>query len=226
MQLYSGSLSLFSRKVEIALLEKGLPFERVMVPFTQTVGYSPKNAKVLRTNPKGQVPVLIDGELGLYDSTVIIEYLDEAYPHVALFPASAKDRAECRLLDVFADEVMLVPIRALMHRTGPRPADPQAWLALEVAAEDACLVLALYLTELDHRLGGAAYFCGKLSAADISIFMAVLFSQRLGGPSIRGHAVLWRWYQNLCARPAFANVLAEIKAADLALSTPVDGAYS
>ena len=119
MQLYSGPLSLFSRKVEIALLEKGLPFERVMVPFTQTVGYSPKNANVLRTNPKGQVPVLIDGELGLYDSTVIIEYLDEAYPQVALFPASAKDRAECRLLDVFADEVMLVPIRALMHRTGP-----------------------------------------------------------------------------------------------------------
>jgi glutathione S-transferase len=226
MKLYSGPLSLFSRKVEIALHEKGLPFERVMVPFTQTVGYSPKNADVLRINPKGQVPVLVDGDLSLYDSTVIIEYLDDAYPQPPLFPASSADRAQCRLLDVFADEVMLVPLRALMHRTGPRSADPQAWLSLEAAAKDACQVLAHYLAELDQRLGGATYFCGKLSAADISVFMAVLFSQRLGGPSIKGYAALWHWYQNLSARPAFANVLAEVKAADLALSTPVDGAYS
>jgi glutathione S-transferase len=226
MKLYSGPLSLFSRKVEIALHEKGLPFERVMVPFTQTVGYSPKNADVLRINPKGQVPVLVDGDVSLYDSTVIIEYLDDAYPQSPLFPASSADRARCRLLDVFADEVMLLPLRALMHRTGPRPTDPQAWLALEAAAEDAGLVLARYLAELDQRLGSAAYFCGKLSAADISVFMAVLFSQRLGGPPIKGYAALWKWYQNLCARPAFATVLAEIKAADLALSTPVDGAYS
>jgi glutathione S-transferase len=226
MKLYSGPLSLFSRKVEIALHEKGLPFERVMVPFTQTVGYSPKNTDVLRINPKGQVPVLIDGDLGLYDSTVIIEYLDEAYPQSQLFPASSKERAQCRLLDVFADEVMLVPLRALMHRTGPRPADPQAWLALETAAKDACLVLARYLAELDQRLGDSIYFCGKLSAADISVFMEVLFLQRLGGPSIKSHTALWRWYQNLSARPAFANVLAEIKAADLALSSRVEGAYS
>ncbi len=225
MKLYSGPLSLFSRKVEIALHEKGLPFERVMVPFTQTVGYSPKNTDVLRINPKGQVPVLVDGDLSLYDSTVIIEYLDDAYPQSPLFPASAKDRAQCRMWDVFADEVMLVPLRALMHRTGPRPADPQAWLSQEATAKDACLVLERYLAELDQSLGGTAHFCGKLSAADISVFMAVLFLQRLGGPSIKGHAALWRWYQNLSARPAFATVVAEITAADLALSAPVDGAY-
>jgi glutathione S-transferase len=225
MKLYSGPLSLFSRKVEIALHEKGLAFERVMVPFTQTVGYSPKNADVLRINPKGQVPVLVDGDLSLYDSTVIIEYLDEAYPQSPLFPASAQDRARCRLLEVFADEVMLVPLRAFMHRTGPRPADP-VWRSLEAAAQDASVVMARYLAELDQRLGGVNYFCGQLSAADISVFMTVLFSQRLGGPSIKGHAALVQWYENLGKRPAFAKVLTEIKAADLALSTPVEGAYT
>ncbi len=61
MLLYSGPLSLFSRKVEIALHEKGLPFERVMVPFTQAAGYAPKHPAVLAANPKGQVPVLVDG---------------------------------------------------------------------------------------------------------------------------------------------------------------------
>ena len=47
MKLYSGPLSLFSRKVEIALHEKGLAFEREMVPFSQAVGYAPKHPAVL-----------------------------------------------------------------------------------------------------------------------------------------------------------------------------------
>jgi glutathione S-transferase len=225
MKLYSGPLSLFSRKVEIALNEKGLAFERVMVPFNQTLGYAPKNAEVQRINPKAQVPVLVDGDVSLYDSTLIIEYLDEAYPQPALFPQSAKDRAQCRMWDVFADEVMLVPIRAYMHRTGPRPPSSQAWDALEAQANAAGVVLERYFVQLDQHLRGQAYLCGPMSAADISVFMAVLFSQRLGGPAIASHAALVRWYQSLSDRPAFAKVLAEIKAADIALSTPVPGAY-
>ena len=63
MKLYSGPLSLFSRKVEIALHEKGLAFERIMVRFTQTEGYHPKHPDVLAANPRGQVPVLVDGDL-------------------------------------------------------------------------------------------------------------------------------------------------------------------
>ena len=53
MKLYSGPLSLFSRKVEIALGEKGLAFEREMVAFTQERGYQPKHPDVLAANPKG-----------------------------------------------------------------------------------------------------------------------------------------------------------------------------
>ena len=84
MKLYSGPLSLFSRKVEIALREKELPFERLVVAFSQESGYSPKHPDVLAVNPKGQVPVLVDGELSLYDSTIILEYLEDAYPHPPL----------------------------------------------------------------------------------------------------------------------------------------------
>src|SRR5258708_40080981 len=98
MKLYSGPLSLFSRKVEIALREKDLPFDREMVPFTQEKGYSPKHPAVLSTNPKGQVPVLIDGDVTLFDSTVIFECLEEAYPKPPLFHPSPKDRARRRLL--------------------------------------------------------------------------------------------------------------------------------
>src|SRR6266567_1379206 len=116
MLLYSGPLSLFSRKVEIVLAEKTLAFERVLVPFSQTKGYAPKHPAVLAANPKGQVPVLIDGDVTLYDSTVIAEYLEDKIPNPSLFPRQPEARARCRLLELEADEVLLVPVRALMFR--------------------------------------------------------------------------------------------------------------
>lgn len=82
--IYSGPLSMFGAKVEIAAREKGVPFELVMVPFTTDDAYEPKHPEVLRVNPvKQQVPVLtddIDGGVALFDSTQILEYLEERYP--------------------------------------------------------------------------------------------------------------------------------------------------
>ena len=226
MKLYSGPLSLFSHKVEIALREKGLAFERIMVPFNQTVGYSPKHPDVLAHNPKGQVPVIIDKDLALYDSTVIFEYLEEAYPAPALYPVSPAERARCRLYDVFADEVMLVPLRALMHRTGPRPPEPEKWTESEDKAKEAILAIDEHFATLNEALGDREYLCGAFSVADISVFMAALFSERLGGPSLKPHVSLLAWYRRLKARDAFARIAAEVAAADRALSQTVAGAYS
>jgi len=61
--LYSGPLSMFGAKVQIAALEKGLDFDLVMVPYNSQLGYNPKHPEVLRINPKGQVPVLVHGGL-------------------------------------------------------------------------------------------------------------------------------------------------------------------
>src|SRR5579863_4715367 len=152
MLLYSGPLSLFSRKVEIALREKGLPFERVMAPFSQTAGYSPKLPEVVAANPKKQVPVLSDGGLTIYDSTVILEYLEDAYPEPALYPASPSARARCRMLELFADEIMLDPLRALMHRTEPRPDDAARREAAEAKASLAEEVLRQQYGVLDAHL--------------------------------------------------------------------------
>jgi glutathione S-transferase len=225
MKLYSGPLSLFSRKVEIALYEKGLAFERIEVAFSQTKGYSPKHPDVLAINPKGQVPVLVDGDLSLYDSTVILEYLEDAYPEPALYPVASKDRARCRLLDVYGDEVMLAPLRFLMHRTEPRPDDLERWEAKELKAREAEPALAVHFAELDRKLQGRDYLCGAFSAADIAVFMTVFWTRRLGGPSLRGHENLAGWYDRLEGRPAFAKVVSEILAADAELSAPVEGAF-
>jgi glutathione S-transferase len=225
MKLYSAPLSLYARKVEIALLEKQIQFERVMVPFTQEAGYQPKNPTVLSVNPKGQVPVLQDGALNLYDSTVILEYLEDAYPERALMPRTAGERARCRQLELFADEVMIVPLRAFMHRTGPRPKDNSLWSEWEQKASLAQGTIAAQFVTLEDELGRNSGFCELISAADISIFMMVLYSQRLGGPSLERTPNLLAWYKRLSQRPAFRTVIDEIRQADAELSQPVEGAY-
>src|SRR5215475_3526947 len=141
MLLYSGPLSLFSRKVEIALGEKGLAFERVMVPFSQAQGYAPKHPAVLAANPKGQVPVLVDGDLTLFDSTVIFEYLEDAYPTPPLYPRGAAARARCRLVELTADEILFSPLRRLTYRTEPPDADAQRQAEREAEGRQAETVI-------------------------------------------------------------------------------------
>ena len=131
IKFYSGPLSLFSHKVEIAMREKRLAFDRVMVPFSQGEGYHPKHPDVLKANPKGQVPVLVDNGLTLFDSTLILEYLEDAHPDPALYPKDAKDRARCRLVELTADEVLLPKVARLMYRTEPDDPDPARQLVRE-----------------------------------------------------------------------------------------------
>lgn len=219
--LYSGPLSLFARKVEIALREKDLPFERVMVPFNQITGYDPRHPEVVALNPKRQVPVLSDCGLVLYDSTVILEYLDEAYPQPALMPGSPVDRALCRLDELYADEVMLPALKPLMHRTGPASPDRDRRMAQEADALIAEGELARHYAVLEARLAGRAFFGGALASSDIALFMSVLFALRLGGPPLDGFPGLSAWFARLRQRPAFAQVAAEIAEADRRLSVPV-----
>ena len=218
MKLYSGPLSLFSRKVEIALHEKGLSFEREMVPFSQAKGYQPKHPAVIAANPKQQVPVLVDGDLVLFDSTLIFEYLEDAYPEPPLFPVGAQERARCRLFDLTADEILLPLIRPFMHRSEPPNPDPERRQAQESAAAEAELALLSHYDKLQAELGRRDFFCGRLSCADIALFMSILFIQRLKGPRLDGHPGLSAWYDRLLARPAFGGVAGEIAAADRELS--------
>jgi glutathione S-transferase len=74
MTLYSGPLSMFGAKAHIAALEKGFAIDVIMVPFTKEHRYDPKQAEVLKVNPKRQVPVLIHQDVEIFDSTQIFEY--------------------------------------------------------------------------------------------------------------------------------------------------------
>src|ERR1019366_3499448 len=115
MRIYSGPLSMFGAKVEIAAREKGIEFELVMVTFDPARGYQPKHLDVERVNPKRQVPVLIDGDLELFDSTQIFEYLEDRKPTPALWPHEPVARARARLLEHCSDEVYFPHVIRLMN---------------------------------------------------------------------------------------------------------------
>ena len=189
-----------------------------MVPFSQERGYAPKHPDVLAANPKGQVPVLVDGGLTLFNSTVILEYLEDAYPDPPLYPADAKARAECRILELYADEILLPDIRRLMHRSEPPAADPHRRTQQEEGAKEGEAALLRRWAELERRLGHGAWFGGAFSVADIALFMAVLFVQRLHGPKLDGFPALAGWYARAAERPSIAPVVSEVAEADRTLS--------
>ena len=205
MKLYSGPLSMFGAKAEIALAEKAIDFELVMVPFEMKTLYQPKHPEVLRINPKRQVPVLVDpgmgpgagGDLEIFDSTQIFEYLETLKPEPALWPADPRARARARLLEHKSDEVYFPPIVRLMGLQD-RPADP---VAIEARA-----AAATFYDEMEATLGAQDWLGGGYSYADIGFFMAALFGERMGAPFESRHERLQVWRNRMCARPAVAKV--------------------
>ena len=84
IKLYDFLPCPFGQKVRIILAEKGLSYELVQIDFTQGEQRKPD---FLRLNPFGRVPVLIDEDITVYDSTIIAEYLEDEYPEPPLLPA-------------------------------------------------------------------------------------------------------------------------------------------
>lgn len=91
MNLFSGASDLFSHRVRIVLAEKGINFETVDVDLA-----SPPE-DLMELNPYGGVPTLVDRDLVLYDARVIMEYLDERFPHPPLMPVDPVSRAQSRM---------------------------------------------------------------------------------------------------------------------------------
>lgn len=195
MKLYSGPLSMFGAKVEIAAREKGLDFELVMVPFEMKTLYEPKHPEVSRINPKRQVPVLVDddpgGDLELFDSTQIFEYFETLKPEPALWPADIRARARARLLEHKSDEVYFPHIVRLMG-------DPRAAGAHDGAAR--------FYDEMERTLGDREWLAGGYSYADIAFYMAQLFGDRMGAPMGEAHPRLLEWREHMGARPPVRQV--------------------
>ena len=91
MGLFSGNTCIRSHQVRFVLREKGITTD------IQNVDGKKIPEDLIALNPYASIPTLTDRELVIYDSGVIIEYLDERYPHPPLMPVSPVDRAKVRL---------------------------------------------------------------------------------------------------------------------------------
>jgi glutathione S-transferase len=203
MTLFSGPLSMFGAKVHIAALEKSLPVNVVMVPFTMDHLYDPKHPEVLRINPKRQVPVLIHGDVEIFDSTQIFEYFEHLQPYPPLWPSQPTARARARLLELKSDEVFFPHVIRLMGL--------QDSLA-EAAAQEAITQLQRYYEGVDAMLGGGDYIAGGYTYADIAFYMAQTFAARLGAPMSHATPRLLAWRERLTARPAVHQVALQFAA--------------
>jgi glutathione S-transferase len=203
--LYSGPLSMFGAKVEIAAREKGVPFDLVMVPFTTDDAYEPKHPEVLRVNPvKQQVPVwvdTVDGGVSLFDSTQIFEYLEDRYPgpaHLALWPEGIAERARARQLEQKSDEVFfpnVIRLFGLQH-------DMKS-----TAAVAACAGCARFYEEMEGLLAEREYLAGPYSFADIAFYMAYVFADRKGAGMTGATPRLLAWRTRVGERPAVRAVV-------------------
>ena len=91
MGLFSGNTCIRSHQVRFVLREKGITTD------IQNIDGKKVPEDLIALNPYASIPTLTDRELVIYDSGVIIEYLDERYPHPPLMPVSPVDRAKIRL---------------------------------------------------------------------------------------------------------------------------------
>ncbi|MFD2642178.1 glutathione S-transferase N-terminal domain-containing protein [Pseudomonas japonica] len=155
---YSDPADHYSHRVRIVLAEKGVSVEIIDV----AAGNQP--ARLLEANPYGSLPTLVDRDLALYESTVVMEYLDERYPHPPLLPVYPVARANSRLLihriqrdwcalvdqilDPRAKDAARVQARKELREslTGVSPlfADKPCFLSEEQSLVDCCLLPILW----------------------------------------------------------------------------------
>ena len=210
IKLYSMALSPWARKVRIALYEKGLSFEKIDIQH-DAAGNLVKPADFLAANPRGRVPTLIDGNVTVYESTVVLEYLEDAYPKPPLYPRDVAGRARCRLIEDVGDQDVGGPVGVLAQQLflqkDPAQRDMQA---VATAKED----LAKVYARLESVLGAGPWFCGEqFTVADIAIAIPLSAANFFQAGPGDDHKRLSEWLDRVMARESFQKDLPEVMAA-------------
>lgn len=200
MKLLGSNTSPYVRKVRVVMVEKKLDY--VFVPEDVWAAQT----KISETNPLGKVPCLImEGGEALFDSRVIVEYLDTLSPVGKLIPSVGRERAEIKTWEALADGVLDAAILARLEATwaGRTKAQRcQAWIDRQQGKIDASL------KAMSKGLGEKPYCAGiHLSLADIAVGCA------LGYLDFRFAELDWRTdypnlqklYDKLALRPSFVD---------------------
>jgi glutathione S-transferase len=176
MKLFGTPTSPYVRKVRIVLAEKKLDYQFILEDVA-----SP-DTQIAEINPLGKVPCLVmDDGMAIYDSSVIVEYLDTLSPVAKLIPPSGRERAEIRRWEALADGVMDAAV--LVRLEGKRPARQQSkdWMRHHMGKVETGLVA------MSKGLGEKPFCAGNhYSLADIAVGAA------LGWLDFRFPDMAWR----------------------------------
>ncbi len=185
----------FSQKVRVVLAEKDLEYEKIFVDLRKQEQKSPD---FLRLNPYGKVPVLMDEDEVIYESTVINEYLDDEYPIPRLMPEDSGGRARVRLLEDYCDNAFIPATTTLLAQLRKTEAERDTQ-RVEQARED--LRRGLYF--LSDRLGGQEYLVGKeFTLAEAAFAPRIMVIGRLGVELEPALSNVQAWIERIRARPS------------------------
>lgn len=195
LKLYDFPMSPRARKVRIVLAEKGLPYEKVTIDITKG---EQKNPEFLAVNPYGKVPVLQDDGFAVYESTIIMEYLNDKYPEPPLLPVDPGQRARARVLMHYADNPYDGAFASLVGEIFFKPKGQADQNTIAKAKQE----LNMCFERLERELGNNAYLLGAFTLADIGyVAWAPLF-----GPlqvEVPGHCSrVNAWLTRLKERPS------------------------
>ncbi len=160
IKLYDFPMSPRARKVRIVLAEKGLQHEKVTVDITKG---EQKKPEFLVINPYGKVPALQDDGVTIYESTIILEYLNDQYPNPPLLPADPGQRARARVLMHYADNPYDGAFARLVGEVLFKPKGQADQSVIANAKQE----LTICFEHLERELGSNDYLVGTFSLADI-----------------------------------------------------------
>ncbi|WP_295378986.1 glutathione S-transferase N-terminal domain-containing protein [uncultured Pseudacidovorax sp.] len=166
MKLIGSTSSPYVRKVRVVMAEKRLDYE-----FVQEDVWA-DDTSIASSNPLGKVPCLVmDGGDAMFDSRVIVEYLDTLSPVGKLIPASGRERAEVKTWEALADGVMDAGVLWRMEAVWPKRADSersQAWMDRQRGKVEAGIAA------MAKGLGDKPFCSGiHLSLSDIAVVCAL-----------------------------------------------------
>jgi len=160
IKLYDFPMSPRARKTRIVLAEKGLQYEKVNIDITKG---EQKKPEYLAINPYGKVPALQDNGTTVYESSIVMEYLNDKYPNPPLMPADAGQRARARVLMHLGDNAYDGALGAIVGEVFFKPKGQADQNVIAKAKQD----LTACFERLERELGSNDYLVGTFSLADI-----------------------------------------------------------
>ena len=193
LTFYHTPLSINSRRVWVALLEKELPFETVAM----NLGGDQLQPDFLSLNPFHHIPVLVDDDFPVIESFAILDYLEAKYPTPSLLAATPEDIATMRMVEMVTVNELVPAINPLIKQMMGFGQDPED--VIEQAKQKAGVVLRFYA----DKLGDGPFFCGdQITLADV---VAGTFAPWFGGLGLpmADYPTLQAWTDRLMASPAW-----------------------